>query len=73
MSGSDAVADQQTLQMVNAYIVNTASMLNKLAVDTQNELDSIVQTVEQLQKQVVALEAVLEDASNRTEKHERPS
>lgn len=59
-SSSNAISEQQALQMVNTYIVNTTSTLNNLAVDTQAELDNIMKTVERLQQQVELLERTVQ-------------
>lgn len=52
--------DQQTLETVNTYIINTASMLNTLAENTQNELSNITKTLERLQKQIEVLEKTVQ-------------
>lgn len=59
-SSHSAVAEQQTLQIVNQYIVNTASTLQQAFYEHTAELDNIMKTVERLQQQVELLEKAVQ-------------
>ena len=57
---AQGLPEQQMLQMVNSYVVSTASALNTLAMQTQSELDSIMDKVNRLQEQVEMLERTVQ-------------
>ncbi len=58
-SNTNTATDQQTLEAINAYIINTAFMLTNVAENTLNELQDLTKTIERSQKQIEQMEMKL--------------